>query len=42
MPEHISEDAKRLAVEYYLSSDEITQENVCDIFQCSRRSLMRC
>ena len=37
---HKSEDLKISAVEYYLDSNK-TQEEVCDIFKCSVRSLMR-
>ena len=37
---HKSEDFKISAVEYYLDSNK-TQEEVCDIFGCSPRSLMR-
>jgi transposase len=37
---HKSEDYKISAVEYYLVGDT-TQENVCKIFKCSVRSLMR-
>jgi transposase len=37
---HKSEDYKISAVEYYLNSNK-TQEDVCDIFKCSVRSLMR-
>lgn len=37
---HKSEDFKISAVEYYLDSNE-TQEEVCNIFKCSVRSLMR-
>ena len=40
MPTHKSEDFKISAVEYYLDSNK-TQEEVCDIFKCSVRSLMR-
>ena len=32
-------DYKNIAVEYFLVED--TQEEVCRIFKCSRRSLMR-
>ena len=35
-----SSDYKETAVQYYLIEDK-TQEEVCKIFQCSRRSLMR-
>ncbi len=35
-----SSDYKETAVHYYLVEDK-TQEEVCKIFQCSRRSLMR-
>lgn len=37
---HKSEDYKLTAVQHYLVEDK-TQEEVCQIFQCSRRSLMR-
>lgn len=37
---HKSEDFKISAVNYYLDSNK-TQEEVCDIFKCSVRSLMR-
>src|SRR6185312_4245621 len=37
---HKSEDYKISAVEYFLISDE-TQENICKIFKCTPRSLMR-
>ena len=37
---HKSEDYKLSAVNYYLSEDT-TQEEVCKIFKCSARSLMR-
>ncbi len=37
---HKSEDLKISAVEYYLDSNK-TQEEVCNIFKCSVRSLMR-
>jgi len=40
MPKHKSEDYKISAVEYYLNSND-TQEEVCRIFNCSVRSLMR-
>jgi transposase len=40
MSSHKSEDYKISAVEYYLTTD-ITQEDVCTIFKCSVRSLMR-
>lgn len=39
MPKHNSEDLKITAVEYYL--DNHNQTETCDIFNCSRRSLMR-
>lgn len=35
-----SNDYKLSAVNYYLVEDK-TQEDVCKIFKCSRRSLMR-
>ena len=41
MPEHKGDEVKTLAVEYMLANPELTQEEICDIFQCSRRSLMR-
>jgi len=37
---HKSEDYKETAVRYYLVEDK-SQEEVCKIFECSRRSLMR-
>lgn len=40
MPTHKSEDYKLSAVEYYLTEDK-SQEEVCKIFKCSARSLMR-
>ena len=40
MPTHKSEDYKLSVVEYYLTEDK-SQEEVCKIFKCSARSLMR-
>jgi transposase len=40
MPSHKSNDYKLTAVQYYLVEDK-TQEDVCKIFKCSPRSLMR-
>ena len=40
MPDHKTEDYKQSAVDYYLVGDN-TQEEVCQIFKCSVRSLMR-
>ena len=40
MTKHKSEDYKITAVKYYLVEDK-TQEQVCNIFECSPRSLMR-
>jgi transposase len=40
MPTHKSNDYKLTAVQYYLVEDK-TQEEVCKIFKCSSRSLMR-
>jgi transposase len=40
MPTHKSSDYKTTAVQYYLVEDK-TQEEVCKIFKCSPRSLMR-
>lgn len=40
MPKHKSEDYKLSAVDYYLTEDT-SQEEVCNIFKCSSRSLMR-
>ena len=37
---HKSEDYKLSAVDYYLTEDK-SQEEVCKIFKCSARSLMR-
>lgn len=40
MPKHKSSDYKLTTVQYYLFEDN-TQEEVCKIFKCSPRSLMR-
>ena len=40
MYNHKSEDYKLYAVEYYLTEDK-TQEEVCKIFKCFARSLLR-
>jgi transposase len=40
MPTHKSNDYKLTTVQYYLVEDK-TQEDVCKIFKCSSRSLMR-
>ncbi len=40
MPHQKSSDYKEAAVQYYLVEDK-SQEEVCKIFKCSRRSLMR-
>ena len=40
MTTHKSEDYKVSAVNYYLTEDT-TQEEVCKIFKCTPRSLMR-
>ena len=40
MTNHKSEDYKLTAVEYYLIEDK-SQEEVCKIFNCTPRSLMR-
>jgi transposase len=40
MPNHKSIDYKETAVNYYLVEDK-SQEEVCKIFNCTRRSLMR-
>ena len=40
MPTHKSNDYKLTAVQYYLVEDK-TQEEVCKIFKCTPRSLMR-
>ena len=37
---HKSDDYKLKAVDYYLTEDK-SQEEVCKIFKCSTRSLMR-
>ena len=37
---HKSSDYKETAVQYYLVEDK-SQEDVCKVFQCTRRSLMR-
>ena len=40
MGKHKSEDYKLSAVKYYLDTNK-TQEEICNIFKCSVRSLMR-
>lgn len=40
MSHHKSEDYKMSVVKYYLRSNK-TQEEACEIFSCSPRSLMR-
>jgi len=40
MPSHKSNDYKLTAVQYYLVEDK-TQEEVCKVFKCTPRSLMR-
>ena len=40
MPSHKSEDYKISAVKHYLDTNKI-QEDICNIFKCSVRSLMR-
>jgi len=40
MPKHKSEDYKLLAVQHYLEEKE-TQNDTCNLFKCSPRSLMR-
>ena len=40
MPTHKSGDYKLSAVNYYLTEDK-SQQEVCRIFKCSARSLMR-
>ena len=40
MPHQKSSDYKETAAQYYLVEDK-SQEEVCKIFKCSRRSLMR-
>ena len=40
MTNHKSSDYKETAVQHYLVEDK-SQEEVCKIFKCSRRSLMR-
>ena len=40
MPAHKGNDHKLTAVQYYLVEDK-TQEEVCKIFKCTPRSLMR-
>jgi hypothetical protein len=41
MPDHKVNEVKLLAVEYLMNNPDKTQDEVCEIFQCSRRSLMR-
>jgi hypothetical protein len=38
MSKHKSEDYKLLAVKYYLNND-VSLDNVCYIFDCSKQSL---
>ena len=38
---HKSEDYKLAAVRYYLTNKEITRKIICNIFNCSIRSLDR-
>ena len=38
---HKSTDYKLSAVEYYLNTDDISLENTCDIYKCSRQSLYK-
>ena len=40
MSKHKSEDYKISAVKYFIENND-TQENVCKIFKCSPKSLMR-
>jgi hypothetical protein len=40
MPSHKSNDYKLTAVQYYLVEDK-THEEVCKVFKCTPRSLMR-
>jgi hypothetical protein len=40
MPDHKTEDYKQSIVDYYLVSDN-THEEVCKIFKCSVKSLIR-
>ena len=40
MSKHKSEDYKLSAVKYYLNND-ISLDNVCEIFNCPRQSLYR-
>ena len=41
MPHQKSIDYKETAVQYYYLVEDKTQEEICKIFKCSRRSLMR-
>ena len=41
MSTHKSTDYKLSAVEYYLNTEDISLENTCDIYKCSRQSLYR-
>ena len=41
MSTHKSTDYKLSAVEYYLNTDNISLENTCNIYKCSRQSLYR-
>jgi len=40
MPSHKSNDYKLTAVQYYLVEDK-THEEICKVFKCTPRSLMR-
>jgi len=41
MSTHKSTDYKLSAVQYYLDMEDISLENTCNIYKCSRQSLYR-
>ena len=41
MSKHKSTDYKLSAVEYYLDNDDLSLRDTCDIYKCSKYSLVR-
>jgi hypothetical protein len=41
MGKHKSTDYKLSAVEYYLDKDDLSLRDTCDIYKCSKYSLVR-
>ena len=41
MTKHKSEDYKLSAVEYYLDNEDLSLRDTCDIYKCSKYSLVR-